>query len=199
VSASPSEETSGAWPTILTWRAYDVARMESTRVSLTGNRLKAYGRIVAGATGAHPAFSASYDLVTDDSGATKRLSLSVSLRERDRQLSIARDEENMWLITDHQGERRAGYNGALDVDVVFSPFFNALPIRRLGLHEEAGSIVLPMVYVNVPEMSVSAATVSYTSEGRLDGIKLRSPVADTTVRVDADGFIVDYPGLAERI
>ena len=72
----------------------------------------------------------------------------------------------MWLVTDHQGERRAGYNGALDVDVVFSPFFNALPIRRLGLHERADSITLPMVYVNVPDMSVTAATVSYSSEGR---------------------------------
>ena len=64
----------------------------------------------------------------------------------------------MWMVTDHQGERREGYNGALDVDVVFSPFFNALPIRRLGLHEQAESITLPMVYVNVPEMTVTAAT-----------------------------------------
>ena len=82
---------------------------------------------------------------------------------------------------------------------MFSPFFNALPIRRLGLHEQAGSIALPMVYVNVPEMSVTAAIVNYTSSGALAGIKLHSPVADTTVSVDADGFIVDYPGLAERI
>jgi uncharacterized protein len=48
-------------------------------------------------------------------------------------------------------------------------------------------------------MTVTAATVSYSSSGGLDGIKLHSPVADTTVSVDADGFIVDYPGLAERI
>ena len=47
---------------------------------------------VAAASGTHPAFSASYDLVTDESGATKRLSLSITLAERDRQLSIARDE-----------------------------------------------------------------------------------------------------------
>src|SRR5260370_1234882 len=123
----------------------------------------------------------------------------LALAERERQLAMARDEENMWSITDHQGGRRAGYNGALDVDVGFSPFFNALPIRRLGLHERAESIALPMVYVNVPEMSVAADIVSYTSTGDLGGIKLRSPVADTTVTVDADGFIVDYPGLAERI
>lgn len=166
---------------------------------MSGKRIKANGRIVAAATAANPAFGAFYEVQTDETGATKRFGLTVTLAERERQLAISRDEENMWLVTDHQGERRAAYNGALDVDVVFSPFFNALPIRRLALHERADTTVLPIVYVNVPEMSVSAATVSYTSEGRLDGIKLRSPVADTTVRVDADGFIVDYPGLAERI
>jgi hypothetical protein len=181
----------------LTWRAYDVARMESTRVSLTGNRLKAYGRIVASATGAHPAFSASYDLVTDDSGATKRLSLSVSLRERDRQLSIARDEENMWLITDHRGQRRGAFDGALDVDVVFSPFFNALPIRRTGIYKGNESVTVPVVYVMLPEFSVNPASISYNSGP--DGIKLHSPVAETTVTVDENGFILDYPGLAARI
>ena len=48
-------------------------------------------------------------------------------------------------------------------------------------------------------MSVTAANVRYTSTGSLDGIKLRSPVADTTVSVDEEGFIVDYPGLAKQI
>ena len=173
--------------------------MESVRIQLSGKRIRANGRIVAAATAINPAFGAYYDLQTDETGATKRFGLTVTLAERERQLAVARDEENMWLVTDHQGERRAGYNGALDIDVVFSPFFNALPIRRLSLHERADSVTLPMVYVNVPDMSVTAATVSYCSEGRLDGIKLHSPVADTTVSVDKDGFIVDYPGVAERI
>ncbi|BBX41203.1 hypothetical protein X011_02185 [Mycobacterium tuberculosis variant microti OV254] len=196
---SPSDPTQRVWPAMLTWRAPDISRMESVRVQVSGKRIKATGRIVAAATDTNPAFGAFYELQTDDSGATKRFGLTITLAERERQLAIARDEENMWMITDHQGERREGYQGALDVDVVFSPFFNALPIRRLGLHEHADTTTLPMVYVNVPEMSVTPATVSYASEGRLDGIKLRSPVADTTVSVDADGFILDYPGLAERI
>ncbi|MCV7103470.1 putative glycolipid-binding domain-containing protein [Mycobacterium palustre] len=199
MNAVSSDQTPRVWAAMLTWRAQDSSRMESVRVQLSGKRIKANGRIVAAATPNNPAFGAYYDLQTDETGATKRLGLTVTLAERERVLSIARDEENMWLLTDHQGERRAAYDGALDVDVVFSPFFNALPIRRLGLHERADTVALPMVYVNVPDMSVNAATVSYASEGRLDGIKLRSPVADTTVRVDRDGFIVDYPGLAERI
>jgi uncharacterized protein len=201
VNAASSDATQRAWPVILTWRAHDVSRMESVRVQLSGKRIKANGQIVAAAAETNPAFHAYYDLQTDEAGATKRIGLTVTLAERERQLSIARDEENMWLVTDQRGESRAAYNGALDVDVVFSPFFNALPIRRIGLHERAESITLPMVYVNLPDMSVSAATVSYSSagSGNLEAIAVKSPVADTTLTVDADGFIVDYPGLAERI
>jgi hypothetical protein len=187
------------WPAILTWRAHDVPRMESVRVQLSGDRIKAYGRIVAAATPSHPAFSASYDLVTDETGATKRLSLTVTLAERERQLSIARDEESMWLVQDHSGQTsRSDFDGALDADVIFSPFFNALPIRRTGVHRTNGeSVTVPVVYVRVPDLSVDVSTISYSSGN--DGIKLHSPVADTTVTVDSDGFILDYPGLAARI
>ncbi|BCP13367.1 hypothetical protein MINTM021_02760 [Mycobacterium paraintracellulare] len=184
---------------MLTWRAQDVSRMESVRLQVSGKRIKANGRIVAAATEANPAFGAYYDLLTDETGATKRLGMTVTLAERERVFSFARDEENMWLVTDHQGEHRAAYNGALDVDVEFSPFFNALPIRRLGLHEQAASVTLPVVYVNVPEMSIIADTVSYSSAGSRGEIKVHTLIADTTVSVDDEGFIVDYPGLAERI
>ncbi|MGH3522291.1 MAG: putative glycolipid-binding domain-containing protein [Mycobacterium sp.] len=175
--------------------------MESVRVQLSGKRIKANGRIVAAAAGTHPAFGVYYDLQTDETGATKRLGMTVTLAERERQLSVARDEENMWLVTDHRGESRVAYDGALDIDVVFSPFFNALPIRRCGLHERPDSITVPTIYVTLPDMSVSSAPVSYrsTAAGAAEGIQVHSPVSDTTVTVDADGFVVDYPGLAERI
>jgi len=187
------------WPAVLTWRSHDLGRFESARVAITGNRIRAHGRIVAAATATHPAFSASYNLVTDDSGATKRLSLDLTMAERERQLSIARDEENMWLVTGHEGESREAYGGALDVDMVLSPFFNALPIRRMGLHKAAESVSVPVVYVYLPSLTVTAAEISYIGSGDGTGIKLKSPVAETTVVVDDDGFIVDYPGLAERI
>jgi hypothetical protein len=182
--------------------------MESVRVQLSGNRIKANGRIVA-AAGTSPAFGAYYDLQTDEAGATKRFGLTVTLAERERQLSIARDEENMWLVTDQRGESRAAFDGALDVDVVFSPFFNTLPIRRHGLHQRPGSVTVPVIYVSLPDMSVTSALVAYSSAGPgtagaaateiVTEIKVRSPVSDTTLIFDVDGFIVDYPGLAERI
>ena len=187
-----------AWPAILTWRAQGFLGRGSGWVQLEDNRVRAEERVAAAPTPSHPAFSASYDLVTDEAGGTKRLSLTVTLAERERQLSIARDEENMWLVQHHTGEsKRAAFDGALDVDVIFSPFFNALPIRRTGLYQRTDSITCPVVYVRLPELSVDPAVISYSSAP--DGIKLHSPVAETTIRVDDEGFILDYPGLAERI
>jgi uncharacterized protein len=175
------EATPSPWPAILTWRGHDGTSMESARVQLSGNRIKAHGRIAAGATSAHPAFSASYDLVA----------------ERDRQLSISRDEEDMWSVVGHEGQWRGAFEGALDVDVIFSPFFNTLPIRRTGVYKGTESVTVPVVYVSLPEFAVNPAQISYSSGP--EGIKLHSPVADTTVTVDENGFILDYPGLAERI
>ncbi len=172
--------------------------MESVRVQLSGNRIKAYGQIVAAATGGHPAFSASYDLVTDDRGSTKRLSLTVTLAERERQLNITRDEENKWMVQDHQGQtKRSDLEGAFDVDAVFSPFFNTLPIRRTGIHRKKDSIDVPVVYVWLPDLAVKLETITYTNG--VDGLAVISPVAETPIAVDDDGFILDYPGLAERI
>jgi hypothetical protein len=205
VSPVPSDATPSVWSAIMTWRAHDGSRMESVRVQLFGKRIKANGRIVAAATDINPAFSAYYDLQTDEAGATKRLGLTVTLAQRERQLSIARDEENMWLVSDQRGESRAAYEGALDVDVVFSPFFNVLPIRRCGLHQRADSITVPTIYVTLPDVSITSAMVGYsraasgTASGIVEGISVHSPVSDTTLTVDSDGFIIDYPGLAERI
>lgn len=175
--------------------------MESVRVQLVGDRIKANGRIVSAASDTAPAFGAYYDLQTDETGATKRFGLTVTLAQRERQLSIARDEENMWLVADHSGESRAAFGGALDIDVVFSPFFNTLPIRRHGLHVRPDSITVPVIYVSLPDMSVTSALISYGSagSGAIEKIKVHSPVADTTLTVDAEGFVVDYPALAERI
>ncbi|ATL71401.1 putative glycolipid-binding domain-containing protein [Nocardia terpenica] len=185
------------WPAILTWRAHNASRMESVRVILTGNRIRASGRIIAGECEDHPAFSASYDLVTDESGQTKRLSLRSTVASGERHASIARDEENYWLIDAGGTHVRSTFGGAQDVDVVLSPFFNTLPIRRYGLAHSAGEMQVPVVYVRLPDLLVQEASLTYSSGPH--GIHVLSPVSSATVTPDPDGFLLDYPGLAERI
>lgn len=173
--------------------------MESVRVQLSGDRVKAAGRIVGGECGEHPAFSASYDLVTDDQGATRRLSLTTTVAGGERQASVSRDEEGYWLVDNGGSHLRSTFGGALDVDVVLSPFFNALTIRRLRLAGSAPSpaVVVPVVYIRLPDLLVESATMEYTPGP--DGIHVVSPVSAATVVPDEAGFLLDYPGLAERI
>ncbi|WP_084654564.1 putative glycolipid-binding domain-containing protein [Nocardia altamirensis] len=198
-SQAAGHETAPAsrWPAILTWRAHNASRMESVRVTLNGNRVRAAGRMIGGACDDHPAFSASYDLVTDEAGATKRLSLRTTTAAGERHASIARDEENYWLVDAGGSHVRSTFAGALDVDVVLSPFFNTLPIRRFDLQHAVHDVQVPVVYVRLPDLLVQEASLTYSSAA--DGISVLSPVSSATVTVDADGFLLDYPGLAERI
>lgn len=185
------------WPTVLTWRAHDASRMESARVLVNGNRIRASGRIVGGDCPDHPAFSASYDLVTDEAGRAKRLSMSSTVASGERHASIARDEENYWLVDAGDTHVRSMFGGALDVDVALSPLFNTLPIRRLGLAHASQDVQVPVVYVRAPDLHVQEAILTYSSGA--DGIHVLSPVSSATVTVDDEGFALDYPGLSERI
>ncbi|RVW08413.1 hypothetical protein EGT67_15910 [Prescottella agglutinans] len=189
--------TARSWPAVLTWRAHSAPRMESVRVQVSGNRIKATGRIIGGECPDHPAFSASYDLVTDENGVTRRLSLRTALASGERQMSISRDEEGVWMVETGTTHLRSAFAGAKDVDVVLSPFFNALPIRRFGMQHESEDIQVPVVYVNLPDLAVQEASLTYSSGA--DGIHVLSPVSSSSVTVDEDGFVLDYPGLAERI
>lgn len=164
---------------------------------MNGKRIKAAGRIIGAHCADHPAFSASYDLVTDENGVTRRLSMRTALAAGERQMSISRDDEGKWMVDNGNRHQRSTFGGALDVDVVLSPFFNTLPIRRLGLHAESEDIQVPVVYVNLPDLGVHEASLTYSSGA--DGIHVLSPVSSSSVTVDADGFVLDYPGLAERI
>ena len=188
---------SSRWPAMLTWRAHNAARMESVRVTVNGHRVRASGRICAGECDEHPAFGLSYDLVTDESGVTKRLSLHSTVASGEQHASIARDEEDYWLIDAGGAHVRSTFGGALDVDMVLSPLLNALPIRRYDLAHAAEDVQVPVVYVRLPELLVREESLTYSSGA--DGIHVLSPVSTATVTVDPDGFVLDYPGLAERI
>ena len=166
-------------------------------MQVSGSRIKAAGRIIGGECVEHPAFSASYDLVTDEAGVTRRLSLRTALAAGERHMSISRDEEGVWMVETGTTHRRSRFGGAKDVDVALSPFFNALPIRRYGLQHESEDIQVPAVYVDLLNLAVQEASLTYSSGA--DGIHVLSPVSSSSITVDEYGFVLDYPGLAERI
>ncbi|SFA44620.1 hypothetical protein SAMN05444374_103119 [Rhodococcoides kroppenstedtii] len=196
-SLSSADVSGSSWPAVLTWRALEAPRMESVRVQINGKRIKAAGRIIAGACDEHPAFSASYDLVTDESGVTKRLSVRSAVAAGESQISISRDSQGFWLI-DSASPTRSDFDGALDTELVWSPFFNTLAIRRLGLHSaDASDQQVPVVYVGLPDLTARAETLSY--RGGPTEFEVDSPMGHSKVTVDSEGFVIGYDGMAHRI
>ena len=83
-------------------------------------------------------------------------------------------------------------------DLGFSPLFNALPVLRHGLHRGGEARDLTMAWVSVPDLAVSPSEQRYEPLDR-DVVRFRSGAFSADLELDADGFVVRYPGLAERV
>ena len=87
---------------------------------------------------------------------------------------------------------------ALDLDLGLSPLFNSLPVLRDRLHEGGDARDYTMAWVAVPDLSVSRSSQRYVPLGR-GVVRFRSGTFSADIEFDSDGFVVRYPGLAERV
>lgn len=190
-------------PTLLTWQGPAEHRLESARIVLGDTRMRALGRVIAGQSGEQAAHYASYELAVDDAGAVNRLSVFSTTAEEERQVTLSRSGEGIWLVEHNQGEaQRAEFDGALDVDVLDCVLFNGLPIRRFGLHLREQEVELAVVFVHLPELAIELRTQTYrTASIREGGAVIEYLDGDfrAELTVDRDGMVVDYPNLAHRI
>jgi hypothetical protein len=115
-------------------------------------------------------------------------------------LELLADGEGCWKR--RGGEPVAPLNGCIDVDISATPFTNTLSIRRLGL-KPGESEELAVTYVRVPELLVGPEKQRYGClEARTDGGLYRFEALPSgftaELPVDADGLVIDYPGLFRR-
>ncbi len=197
VSSPESAPRPADYKSLITWRRLTNTRLEQVRLHVTGERIKAYGRIISAEADQEP-FSASYELLTNDAGITRRLSIHLVQASGESQIAITRDGENNWLIKTADGTVHSDFNGALDVDIAMSPMFKTLPIRRLGLHHNPDGVhEIPVVYIYLPDAKIDAATMTYNAgESAID---ITTPIASTSVTVDDNGFVLDYAGISTRV
>jgi hypothetical protein len=145
-------------------------------------------------------YSASYSLSSDETGVVERLTVRTTRAKGEQHVTLSRSEEGIWLVDHGQGAARTNFGGAVDVDLQFSPLFNALPVRRLNLHRVAAKHDLGMVFVSLPGLEVTRVPQTYrtVSLGEPAVISLSSDSYETELTVDADGLVLEYPGLARR-
>jgi uncharacterized protein len=187
-------------PTIVTWQGSSRTSLESVRLFVSDGRLRASGRLVVASD--RP-YSASFEFTAARSGDVGKGLLRTTAADTERQISVGRTEDGMWLIDHGKGEtERNEFEGASDVDVAGSVTFTALPIRRLGLHREPGEAKLPVLYISMPDLTVTLVrqtyrTVSISADGAVINYTDANRSAD--IVVDTDGLPVTYPEVATRL
>jgi uncharacterized protein len=185
---------------MVTWSGVDCLHLEAVRVLLGERGLRATGSIVSCQQDDIEAYSAAYTLTTDETGVVQRLTVRTTRAAGEQAVTVTRSEEGMWLVDHGHGAVRTNFGGALDIDLQFSPLFNALPVRRLNLHRLATKHELAMVFVSLPSLEVNRVPQTYRtiSLGEPAVISLSSDSYETELTVDSDGLVLEYPGLARR-
>lgn len=139
----------------------------------------------------------AYQLRCDPAWRARELTMTLSGKEGEKQLELSGDGKGNW--SDSSGPL-PGLDSCTDLDINLTPLTNTLPIRRLNL--TSGEFRdLRVAYVAVPELSVRPVTQRYTRLTRPEGsteYRYQSGAFQADLPVDADGFVLDYPGIWHR-
>jgi uncharacterized protein len=115
-----------------------------------------------------------------------------------RGLALVSPEPGRWV--DAAGDALSQLDGCLDIDLSASPFTNTLPIRRLGLEPEHGSVALEMVWIPFDTLRPQRDGQIYTCLEA--NRRFRFDAADGSftaeITTDEDGLVTDYPPLFRR-
>jgi hypothetical protein len=179
---------------VLVWRGVEEWLAEHIRVALADDGVHATGVQL----GAEPgAYRADYELEVGGGWVTRRLEVEVSDADGRRRLVLEHDGAGAWT---RDGEEAAALDGALNCDLAFSPLTNLMPVRRHSLHERPGSHDIVVAWVSLPDLGVHAAPQRY-EHLRPGLVRFAALDSDFTaeLEVDADGLILRYPRLAERV
>ncbi len=179
---------------VLRWRRLDAPGRETARTERTAAGRRLTGKAEVQATGADA--SLYYRLECTADWRTRRALVSGVVSGAEVRMSFTADGQGAWQLG---GAPLPLAEGALDIDLGFTPATNLLPIRRLNLPVGARAEVRA-VWLRFPELRVEMLQQSYRREAAqvfryealVDGAWFHAHL-DT----DAFGRVLRYEGLWE--
>ena len=179
------------------WAPWEAPGLEHLRLVTNDGSVVANG-LVIGLEAGRP-FRIGYEIRCDERWRVQEVRVATPDSGRPV-LELLTDGEGHW--NRGGGEPVPELEGCIDVDISATPFTNTLPIRRLGL-KPGESEELTVTYVRVPELLVGPERQRYGClEEQADGWLYRFEALPSgfaaELPVDADGLVIDYPGLFRR-
>lgn len=166
------------------WQGLELATIEHTHVIANGRDTRIRGAIIG------PDFGLFYRLKLDENGHTRTVKIE---RADGRQLELFSDGAGGW--SDERAEPIPALRGCIDIDIWPTPITNSLPIWRTNWEDQP--IRFAMAWIDATDFSLKRSEQIYT---RLDDSHFRYQSADfeRIISIDADGLVIDYPGLFVR-
>ena len=180
------------------WAPWEGAGLEHLRLLTSDGGVVANG-LVIGLEAGRP-FRISYEVRCDGRWAVREVRVATPDPEQPV-LELLTDGEGRWK--GRGGEPVPELDGCIDVDISATPFTNTLPIRRLGL-KPGESQEIAVAYILVPELLVGPERQRYGcleagANGGLYRFEALPSRFTAELPVDAEGLVLDYPGLFRRV
>lgn len=197
---------------LLAWSGPDPRRVDAAHVWLGSDRLTAHG---SSTTADH---TVTYRLRTTEGWVTSALDVTVEGDGWRRMLALRRATDGWSALVRERGadgDERVrplelpDLGGALDCDLALCPLTNTMPVLREGLvaaaqRGERRRRDLLMAWVSLPDLQVLASQQVYEAGppvvvGGGAHVRYAAGEFEAHLEVDADGLIVNYPGLGRRL
>lgn len=186
---------------MISFSSPDGRKVEAVRVAVSGLALRATGYIVSTED---PAFGASYSIVVDGEGRTRRIAVRCDDATGERSISLTRSPGGPWIADSVSGSEPMPQLGdATDVFLIDSAFSASLPVRRLGLYTTPDAKTdVTVAAISLPDLAVRASvhhghTREVTDKGAV--IDYSGPFGERTVLVDAEGLFARPADAVERV
>lgn len=178
---------------VVRWQAWEGpdAGLEHLELRLDRDHILAEGLVIGAIDGER--FGLDYRLVLDRAWRVREAGLRTA---GGRSLQLTSDGAGLWSVN---GLLDPTLARCIDIDIQATPFTNTLPIRRLAWNP--GQVAeIEVAYVNVPSLTLEPAGQRYTA---LADRRFRFEAVGSgfvaELPVDADGLVLDYPGLFKRL
>ncbi len=181
-------------PTTARWRPLEGEGLEHLELRPSGHTIRAESMVI-GDRGGVP-YGVRYSIDCNSAWHVLHFLIETTSGQK---LELASDGYGHWKTM--AGEPLPEFNGCIDIDLAGTPFTNTLPIRRLGLTPESGTVQLNMLYVPFDSFRPLRDAQRYTclEEGRRYRYEAADRPFTAELPVDEDGLVTDYPTLFRRL
>ena len=139
---------------------------------------------------------ARYRIVCDPQFRTRLVQITLRDSGGERRLEIA-TKNGRWYAN---GDEVASVQGAIDIDLGWSPSTNTLPIRRLGLEVGQSSGEIRAAWVRFPELTLKPLPQEYRRLKEREYLYMsRSGAFQAKLLVDDYGLVIEYERFWQRV